>query len=324
MSSDRKRAKTVSDLGEVQTTARAQSPPSSPATSPRKSTDPSLSAMDPGSPKKRGRAPTLGEMSSQAPAPRRPPSSRVQSRKESAMTALKQSFGVTGTSSGAGKNDLTDFMLKPLQVSSNGMGYVTSETRREIKEKIEASRKTVDSLDDPVFPAPMRAMVKHKTFQETGVMQLTDRGPKDGFRSGEDWTITKNMGLDFGEKRTSADTPRPRSPPPQETGEELVPGLRYEKAHQAAYRFTRDAGTTVHAPTQANQVIDTSHEGFAASKPEGFVFRRDNYEGSEVFSARPTDSGKWEYQSSFTLRRKVKVPGKKPGNDNGPGSGQDN
>lgn len=322
MSHDKKRAKTITNLGEIQKTVRSESPGSSPASSPRKSNDSSLSTMDQDSPKKRGRSQSLSDM---PPPPRRQPSSRVQARKEGEMTKLKQNFGLTGSTSGVGKNDLTDLMLKPLQVSSNGMGYVTSETRREINEKIEASRKTVDSLDDPVFPEPMRAMVKHKTFQKDGVMQVTNRGPKDNFRSGEDWTITKNTGLDFGEKRTSADTPRPRSPPPQETGEELVPGGRYEKAHQAAYRFTRDPGTTIHAPTQANQVIDTSHEGFAASKPEGLVFRRDSYESSEVYSARPAEGGKWEFQSSFSLRRKVKVPPKKPGsNDNGPGSGQDN
>ena len=140
------------------------------------------------------------------------------------------------------------------------------------------------------------------------MLSISSRSDVDGFRSGEDFTYTENQNLSHA-TRTADDTPVPRSPNPFSTGEELISETRYEKTHKGAYRFSGEPGGTVHAPTQANQVVDTNLERFVAQQPGSFIFRQDTYSTSSLWAVRPRDDG-FQLKTASYQRRAVKEPEK--------------
>ncbi|WP_428243249.1 hypothetical protein [Gynuella sp.] len=228
-------------------------------------------------------------------------SSRLQKKRQREMDNLSAQAGTIP--SGHSNVDVTPSFMRPLDPGADGRGYVSSQARSEIRKRVKQSEVTVSSLSDARLPTELATMYQRAQNSSSGTFQVTNRGRKDGFRSGRDLTITVNQGKNSF-TRTPSDTPRPRSPHPRDTGEEL-PGSRYEQAHQDPFQFTGLPGHTVHAPTQGNQVVDTFHEQQASKKTGGFVFRHDTYEASTLFSAQPTSKGGWQVLQSSYKRRNV-------------------
>jgi hypothetical protein len=273
------------------------SPPPSPALRPRTSSDPSvLSPMAEGPPPKPNT--TL------APLPKKS-SARLENKKKAKFSEL------TGLASALGSNtvddkstDLTPFLLKPLDPGNDGRGYVSTETRREMERAIKDKKRKVASLDKADLPAPLLNLLASEQATSDGYVHVSGRSRADSFTSGEDHTLTLNTGRQSIDKRVATDTPPPRSPNPYNTDDAIVPGLRYEQSHQSAYRFTREPGTTVFAPTQANQVADSVHERHAAKNDGGWVYRHDTYTTTRMISAKPVKGGGFVIKDSFYRRRK--------------------
>jgi hypothetical protein len=184
----------------------------------------------------------------------------------------------------------------------DGRGYVDDPVRRAMKEQIEGSRKTYSTLEESSLPKAALTLMEKAKKEGLSSVRTTTRSVGDSYRSGFDCAYTENTGLESGgEKRTASDTPRPRSPTPSD---DALSNTRYEHAHSNPYRFTRQPGNTVHAPTQANQAADPVHERFAASATGGFIYNYHTYDATSTYSGRPTRDGRWEVQHSSYLRRK--------------------
>lgn len=229
-------------------------------------------------------------------------SARQQQAREARMAELGARMGSTGAEHSS--NDLSALFGMALEPGADFRGYTSRPARGAINRQIEASRQVFPTL--AAAGLPPAALVLREQAQQLGVgtARATTRGPSDQYRSGFDVTYTENTGLVPDTRRTAADTPRPRSPAPESTGEALS-GTRYEHAHQDSFQLTRLPGHTVHASTQGNQVADTSHERFAASAVGGFTFRRDTYAATSMYSARPEQGGGWAVQQSSYPRRDV-------------------
>ncbi|MFZ6675489.1 hypothetical protein [Undibacterium sp. Xuan67W] len=156
----------------------------------------------------------------------------------------------------------------------------------------------LESSNIPLIALTMRDIAEKRN----GVHRVVTRDRSDGYRNGEDLSLTINRGH-APSKRVASDTPRPSSPNPYDTGESMQ-NTRYEQSHQEPFQFTGNPGHTVWGPVQANQVVDTHHEKFVSDGgPGSFSFRRDTYEGSSTFSARRRNSGTWETIESSNQRR---------------------
>jgi hypothetical protein len=270
------------------------SPPPSPG--PRASTSDAhvLSPMDTPKPRKSSKWASLPKKSSD----------RLQQKKKDEFSEL------TGLASALGSNtvdphsaDLTPFLLKPLDPGNDSRGYVSAEVRGEMKRAVKSKKRKVASLDSADLPEAVLNMLSHEKTKTDGFMHVSLRNKSDSFKSGEDHTLTINTGKESIDKRGASDTPAPRSPNPYNTDDAIAPDLRYEQSHQSAYRFTREPGTTVFAPTQANQVADTLHEEHAAKKTGGWVYRHDTYTTTRMISAKPVKDG-YVIKDSFYRRRK--------------------
>ena len=208
--------------------------------------------------------------------PKRERSSRIQTKRQAEFDKLVSKVKTTGGTSTALSNDITPFLMLPLDPGADSRGYTSTEARNRINEKVDQSLVSAKTLEGLNLPSPALTL-RMKAHQNSKLMlSISSRSDVDGFRSGEDFTYTENQNLSHA-TRTADDTPAPRSPSPFSTGEELIPETRYEKTHKGAYRFSGEPGGTVHAPTQANQVVDTNLERFVAQQPGSFIFRQDTY-----------------------------------------------
>ncbi|HEV7778098.1 MAG TPA: hypothetical protein VGO76_14610 [Luteibacter sp.] len=218
------------------------------------------------------------------------------------MNELQKQAGAAGQSVSDPSRDITPFLMVPLDPGADNRGYVSKGTRRGIERKIGSTTQTFSSLEESNLPKPALALRKEAQSGGKTFLHKSSRNRVDGFRRGDDVTYTESVQHTGAEKRKGSDTPAPRSPPPSDA-EALWPDLRYEQAHQSAFQFTRLPGTTVHAPTQANQVADASMERFVKDADDGFIYRHDTFTHSELFAARKVDD-KWETQSTTFRRRR--------------------
>ncbi len=235
---------------------------------------------------------------SAAPARRRAPSARVAARER---RLLEELAGRTSEVSGSHTdNDVTHLFALPLSRGLDGRDYVSSDARTRINRDLEASRTQVSDLSEVLPPAAV-SMRERATSTSRSMLRATSRNARDGYRTGEDLTYTETTGADFSGTRMPSDTPAPRSPRP--SGSEALSNTRYEQAHAADFARTGQPGTTVWAPVQGNQVVDTFHERHAGRSVGGFTYRRDTYTSRETFSAAPTGDGRWDVASSVYRRR---------------------
>ena len=240
--------------------------------------------------------------------PKRERSSRIQTKRQAEFDKLVSKVKTTGGTSTALSNDITPFLMLPLDPGADSRGYTSTEARNRINEKVDQSLVSAKTLEGLNLPSPALTL-RMKAHQNSKLMlSISSRSDVDGFRSGEDFTYTENQNLSHA-TRTADDTPAPRSPSPFSTGEELIPETRYEKTHKGAYRFSGEPGGTVHAPTQANQVVDTNLERFVAQQPGSFIFRQDTYSTSSLWAVRPRDDG-FQLKTASYQRRAVKEPEK--------------
>lgn len=232
-------------------------------------------------------------------------SARIQQRAQSEMGALLNSaYGHDRPTLIVG--DITPSLYRPLTQGNDGRYYTSTQARREIERIIDSTARTYASEDE--LPALAQQMLQRSRSTGRSMLHFSSRTANTGYRTGQDVTYTEVTGADHSGTRTANDTPRPRSPPPMSTGEELpVPNLRYEQTHQSAYSFTGLPGSTVHAPTQANQAADTNLERFVGRSPGGFIVREDTYERSSLSAFRPTGGGRYEGRSVSYMRR-LSVP----------------
>lgn len=226
-------------------------------------------------------------------------SARQKAEKERQIKEYTGKFG--STSAEHSSNDLTHHFGDPLEDGKDGRGYVQDSTRRALKESIEGSRQEYPSLEKSPIPGVALKLREQAATQGRGSMYLSSRTDTDQYRSGTDYAYTENRGIQS-DKRKAKDTPEPRSPHPEGEGTAL-PGTRYERSHSEAHRFTNEPGHTVHAPTQANQAIDSVHENFAAKRAGSFIFQQHTYDATSTYTAQPTDSGSWLVQQSSYRRR---------------------
>ncbi len=232
---------------------------------------------------------------------KRPRSSRIQQRAQTEMNSLlSAAYGHNRPTLIVG--DITPSLYRPLSQGNDGRYYTSTQARREIERTIASTARTYGREDQ--LPDMAREMLRRSRNSGRSVEHLSSRNANTGYRIGQDVTYTGVTGADHSGTRTPSDTPRPRSPAPSSTGEELpVPNLRYEQTHQSAYSFTGLPGSTVHAPTQANQVADTNLERFVSRTPGGFIVREDTYERSALTAYRPTGGGAYESLSTSYMRR---------------------
>lgn len=234
-------------------------------------------------------------------------SSRIQQRKEKAMASLKEKAKASGASVSSSVSDITPALYMPLEMGADSRFYTSQQARNSINQTIEGTRQTFPSLSSSNLPPIATALRQQAQAQGQSSLWMSTRHAGDHFSSGEDLTYTENTGLPTSGSRTASDTPRPRSPRPEESGTALLPGLRSEQAHQDPYRFTGLPGHTVHAPTQANQVADTSMERFITPHTGGFLVRQDTPTHSTLHAARPLSRGRWETQH-VTYQRRLSLP----------------
>lgn len=226
---------------------------------------------------------------------------RIQHRAQSEMNALLNSaYGHNKPTLIMG--DITPSLHRPLSQGNEGRYYTSTQARREIERTIDSTARTYTGEGE--LPDMAREMLQRSRSLGRSMLHFSSRTANTGYRTGQDVTYTEVTGADHSGTRTTSDTPRPRSPPPFSTGEELpVPNLRYEQTHQSAYSFTGLPGSTVHAPTQANQAADTNLERFVSRSPGGFIVREDTYERSSLTAFRPMDGGGYESRSVSYMRR---------------------
>lgn len=241
---------------------------------------------------------------------KRQKSTRIQERAQSQMNALLNSaYGHDRPELIVG--DITPSLYRALTQGNDARFYTSTEARREIERTIDSTARTYSGEDE--LPELAREMLQRSRDMGRPMLHFTNRTANTGYRTGQDVTYTEVTGADHSGTRTASDTPRPRSPPPMSTGEELpVPNLRYEQTHQSAYSFTGLPGSTVHAPTQANQAADTNLERFVSRSPGGFIVREDTYERSSLTAFRPINGGGYESRS-VSYRRRVPTS-EDPGN----------
>lgn len=219
------------------------------------------------------------------------------------------------------KNDMTQFVKMPLQLGTKTLANggsavdekITGAMRTEINSAIDKTKTTHSSLQAAVDAEelPQAALnMKMKIEAEGGknYAHESTRSDTTGFKDGLDvsFTLTTEIVKD---KRTSADTPEPRSPRPQ--GQSTMQGKdhQYERAHQTDFGRTGDPGTTIWAPKVANQVIDTHLEGFATPSKkqpleEAFTYREDTFTTSTLYAGRKLPgSDEWELKSASYERR---------------------
>lgn len=192
-------------------------------------------------------------------------------------------------------NDITPFFALPMKIGGDEKEYVDTKARVGIAKAIASSAVSVPSALGPPLPGITASLLARATAGENPV-HLSTRSRLDNFQSNADYTLTYNTGASHGARPSSA-TPAPKSPT-----RELLP-YRHERTHQSAYRFTGLPGTTVHAPTQANQANDTVHENRVATTVGGFIMRVDTYRHSSMFSALPEGGGGYSVQHSSYARR---------------------
>jgi hypothetical protein len=237
--------------------------------------------------------------------PSRPRSSRISERNEAEFAKLRESAAQKGSVSNEhSSNDLSPFLEMPLKPGADDRGYVDDAPRRGMQNEITAKRVRANSLSDLGLPSDALALREAAHEKGKDMHTVSTRKADDGYRTGQDVTYTENTGATH-DARKPADTPEPRSPNPYTTNEQLSDDGRYERAHQGAFRFSGQPGSTVHAPTQANQVIDTEMERFAAERTGGFTFRRDTYTASSMYAVQPTADGAWEMQQASYMRRRA-------------------
>ncbi|RDS79956.1 hypothetical protein DWU98_16085 [Dyella monticola] len=245
--------------------------------------------------------------------PSRPRSERAQVIKQKKMGELQKRANALGKTSIDPATDITPLLMKPLDPGKDDRGYVSTETRREIERHMESTAKPFPSLEKSNIPPEALEMRKEANNQGKTTLQLTTRGPGDRYRSGEDLTFTSSGSSGGG--RTGNDTPRPRSPPPKQG---LTTDGRYEHTHQSPFRFTGLPGTTVHAPTQANQVADTNIERYIEGRENAFMFRRDTPTHSHLTGVRVNKDGSGETKTVSYRRRPSRSPSPEPGRHDTP------
>ena len=214
--------------------------------------------------------------------------------------ALESSSG--GASDLHSKNDVTPHFLKPLDAGEDDRGYTTRPVRAAIDRQIDASMKTkvaTAGLESHI-PKPLVNLMRAAVESGKTWSKVSTRKASDGYQAGEDLTVTINQQTAKVDARAASDTPLPRSPKPSQ-----VKGfVRHEQAHQAAHQFTHEPGSTVWAPTQGNQVVDTHMERFVAGGEAGsFIARVDTYHASSLYAARLNSDGTWDTLSAFYTRR---------------------
>jgi hypothetical protein len=302
------------------------SSPASASSSPRALSSSAAAALSPGpaaspaSASTSPRAPSSSASAALAPVTPAPPSpagaqsgrrssARIRESGQRAVRLLGGLADQTGRpSAGHSSNDLTPFLMLPLDPGGDGRRYTSNRARQGMKRAIKASVQKADRLEDAGLPEEALALRAQAQQRGVGALRVSNRHAGDGFRSGGDWTYTENRGEDHSGTRGRSDTPRPRSPDPHSTGEALTSEIRNEHSHQSAYRFTGQPGTTVHAPTQGNQVADSAHERHVGSSPGSFLVRHDDYYASSIYSARRGSDDTWEVMQSSYSRRKRKQP----------------
>lgn len=259
-------------------------------------------------PIKRAKVPdTPSSLGSKHTPPSRPRSERAQIVKQKKMGELQKKANALGKTSIDPASDITPLLMKPLDPGKNTRGYASTETRRDIERHMKGTTKSFSSLEKSDIPPEALEMRKEADKQGISSLHLSTRGPTDRYRSGEDLTFTSSGNSGGG--RAGSDTPRPRSPPPLKA---LTDDGRYEHTHQSPFRFTGLPGTTVHAPTQANQVADTNIERFIAGHKDAFMFRRDTSTHSHLTGVRVNKDGSGESQSVSYRRRPSRSPSPEP------------
>ncbi|MBB4870840.1 hypothetical protein [Xanthomonas euvesicatoria] len=228
-------------------------------------------------------------------------SGRIAKRQEDEMQRL---FGAAyGQKRRAIQGDITHLLHLPLEIGKDGRGYTSRKARTQINNKISSTRKIYSRKED--LPDIPKMLEKKATEKKSKHFRFSDRNSNTNFKVGSDVTYVEYTGADFAGTRMPSDTPRPRSPRPEDTGEALpVPNMRYEQTHQAAYSFTGEPGHTIHAPTQANQVADCHMEALIRGTPGAFIAREDTYERSTIWAIRPVEEGYEGYTVSY-MRRNV-------------------
>ncbi|MDC0598476.1 hypothetical protein OAP18_01335 [Gammaproteobacteria bacterium] len=231
--------------------------------------------------------------------PRR--SVRIIERDQRRMNALQMQASQAGIPrSGHSSNNVTPHFFSPLTMGEDFRWYTSRAARSAIRQQIERSTNTYSSLEQTGIPGSLLTL-RNNSLVDHGF--LSNRHDRDYFQSGEDLSFTNFSNIDVSGTRTAQDTPRPRSPHPEETGSALqVEHGRYENAHLDPFSFTGMPGHTVHAPTQGNQAVDTVHESHAA-KPGGILFRRATYGGLSNWSVLPVGNGEFEVMHSYYARR---------------------
>lgn len=228
-------------------------------------------------------------------------SDRVRERQEHEMQALNNAAYGVGHDAMPVIGDITPQLYMPLEQGNDNRFYTSRKARRSIENVISSTRKIYKNKDE--LPKLPRELLRRAENGKQSTLSYSTRNSNTGYRVGQDVTFTEYTGADYSGTRVASDTPRPRSPSPETTGEGLlVPNLRYEQTHQAAYRFTGAPGRTVHAPTQANQVADTTMERFISTSQGSFMVREDTFERSTIHAYRSTGGG-YESRSVSYMRR---------------------
>ncbi|RJG07582.1 hypothetical protein D3870_17690 [Noviherbaspirillum cavernae] len=226
-------------------------------------------------------------------------------------------------------NDVSEYFTIPLSPGVNGVGYTAEEAHKRIKEKLEDSARTETSLDAfkeesgdatdkagkwklPLMAFALREEAasltgKNATDPITSTYSKHNDDPNDSRREYHTYTeYTENI---VTLPRNASHTPNPHSRDPSEnTGVPITDlngkPVRYEKAHQAAFQFTGQAGGTVWVPTQGNQAVDSRLERFIkAGKAGGFIYRYDTANESSLYAVRRNADDGWELRQASYKRR---------------------
>jgi hypothetical protein len=236
------------------------------------------------------------------PAPtQRRTSLRIKQSGEKELAKYAPKGGSSGsTGSASSTNNVTPYLNMPMKVGLDGRKYAAPKVRSSINTAIESTQQTFNDLSSSNMPAVGLAMLP-KAQANGGMARVTTRGPSDNFTSGEDVTVTINTGHQHGQ-RTASDTPRPRSPKPEDSGTALNSEQRSENAHQNPFQYTGMPGNTVNVPTQANQVVDTRMERHM-STPNSVLVRVDTFTHSTLYAARSMPGGQVQTMHAMYQRR---------------------